>query len=133
MWCVAWVTCLVIVKIKRRRTYVCYMSLMEALHHVTWLQDVTYSDIINEYVTYAKRRHCNATVQLCSTDTTVNLQQRMSHTIAEGVDELHPTLTVPEICLSVSRWSNFEATNQHKQRLIRAFSDAVYVVIRSGI
>ena len=43
--------------------------------------------------------------RLCSTDTTVDLQHRMARTLAEEVDELHTTLTSPEIYLFVSRWS----------------------------
>ena len=44
-----------------------------------------------------------ATPWLYSTDTAMALQQRISRTIAEEVDELHPTLASPKICLSVSR------------------------------
>ena len=73
------------------------------LHHVSWPQDVTYSDIINECVT----NDDTAMLQLCSTDKAVDLQQRISSLIAEEVDELYSTLTYPEICLSVSRCSHF--------------------------
>ena len=42
---------------------VCYVSDGGSLLHlVTWPQDVTYADIITEYVSYIKRRYCNATI-----------------------------------------------------------------------
>ena len=85
------------------------------LQCVTWPQDVTYSDIISKYVSYIKRRYCNATIVFDGYDSGPSAKDvtnnRRSGRVAQDIDFSGNM----RVCVNVEPFLNNEA---NKQRLI---------------
>ena len=86
------------------------------LHRVTWPQDVTYADGISEYVSYIKRRYCNATIVFDGYDSGPSIKDvthnRRSGRVAPDIDFSGNM----RVCVKMEP---FLSNGANKQRLIK--------------
>ena len=94
------------------------------LRRVTWPQDVTSADTISEYVSYIKRRYCNATIVFDGYDSGPSTKDvthnRRSGRVAPDID-FSENMRVG-LCLKVEP---FLSNGANKQRLIIIFDSRV--------